>query len=250
MCAIRYNDDTPLKQFLVVTNQLQDYVQKRNYFECFSGGRTNHRTDLVYPPYGADLSIDWGVRLSARKDETSTTLQVMNGRDEDIWLKLVVNGSDVLMNHKSPIERVVEAKDSQDLVIVSKKLNGTDPVMMWAWRAEPVVYRQRESEKQVSSNGVTVSVEHRATESIFTVFNDRSDHDTPVYVWLDIIPQAGTARENLWLSRKRPMRVAVRSHHKVRVLTVRPVDIKRPWYFTFNYKWQSGGSPDDIFGTK
>jgi len=208
-----------------------------------------HRQVPLRVPYGDDVSMDWGVKVFTKKDAQSTTLVVSNTRNEKIWLQLEVFGEDVVMNRKVPLEMVVNQQDVLEVIRVAKAPNSTHPSMRWQWRAEPYRFYQRPQYKQIQSNGVTLAVEHRRNASLFTVFNDRSDHDTAVYLWLDVQPLPGVRRENLWLSRKRPMRVAVMPHRKKTFLVVRPVDITKPWLFAFNYKWQSGASPVDIFGT-
>jgi len=254
MCAVQYNDadaSTPnVQQYLIVTNKLKHYKSKRDYFECFSGGRANHRRNMLKVPYGSDKSMDWGVTLSTHKNSTSTSISAVNTRNEDVWLKLEVWGNDVIMTPKPPVERVVRAMESQDLITVSLVPNATEPTMNWRWRAEPVLYKQASSDKQISSNGVTLSIVHRPKYSLFTVFNDRHDTDTPIYLWMDIEPMPGTRWDNLIISRHRPMKIKVLPRQKKTFLKIRPKDLTQPWLYTFTYKWQAGSSPTEIFGTK
>ena len=105
MCTVTYKDKQPdsVHQFLLVTNQIQTYEEKMHFFECLSGGRTNHRHSTLVVPFGADMSSDWGVTVSTSKTATSTTLSVVNSRQEDIVLLLEVFGYDSLpYPHISP----------------------------------------------------------------------------------------------------------------------------------------------------
>jgi hypothetical protein len=250
-CTVSYpNSPYRAQQHWLDTTKLRhSYVARRDYFSCLSGGRSVHRQLPLRVPYGADVSMDFGVKVFTKKDATSTSLILSNTRNEKIWLQLEVFGEDVMMSRKVPVEMVINQLDVLEVIRISRAPNATHPSMWWQWRAEPYRFYQRARSTQVQSNGVTLTVEHKRNASIFTIFNDRSDHDTAVYVWFDIQPLPGVKRENLWLSRRRPMRVTVMPHRKKTFLVVQPVDVTKPWLYTFNYKWQSGASPVDIFGT-
>jgi len=253
LCTASYPNERgqPFQQYLIETQKIKDNYQRRKaYFNCFSGGASNHRQEMLVVPFGADRSMDWGVIIKTKKNATSTTLRLINTRNEKIWVKIDVYGKDVNMSPASPIERIAGPREVSDLITVTMKPNATEPSMNWYWRAEPVVFYQRPSEKTISSNGVTLLVEQKRNHTVFSVFNDRKDHDTPVYLWLDVNPLPGVRRSNIALSRRRPMRIRVNPRRKKVFLRVWPRDITRPWLYYFNYKWQVGASPKDIFAVR
>jgi len=257
-CNIQYfSKGVHPRQHLINLQHLDSYRANKHNVECFTGGRGNHRTNYLAVPYGADVSLDYGLNIHTRKTEDTTTLEGTNTRSESVIVTLVVWGTDIVMSRDSPIRRILEGRETLDLVTVSLAPNATDPVMQWKWRAEPLFYHQLRSLKTISSNGIYLSISNHKNYTDFTVINNRyADGIMAVHFKLEVFPQGGTNWDNLLLTKPgtnttvdKTAYLTIRPRHKVHLLRVAPANIRVPWVFGFTYSWTSGTSPKELFGT-
>ena len=248
-CVCNYKQDGTSKHMFIQTDRYKTSFERREQFEeCFSGGRSPHRYDYVQVAPDVDVSSEWGVTIKVTKNETTNLYFAENRRDEDVLVSLEADTANTVVLAQLPLRKRVPAFGSELLLPVHRYGVKEGASFVYKWRAEPYEYAQLESSKQLSSNGVTVAAVHSSFKSTFTVYNDRNKDQDSVFMYVDVVLAPGVSADNVKVSHRVPTQVVVKPGQRKTFLTVQPVDNKKPWGFTWNYRWQSGSSPLEIFG--
>jgi len=163
---------------------------------------------------------------------------------------LCVNSDAAQVSEKLPFKKELEPFQATTLLTVSKKALQPYASVNLEWQANPLNYTQSTSMKQVSSNGVTIVANNWEDQTYLTAYNDRKhDGGAPVHVTMDLQAQPGTDISNLDVGKLVfPYSFTVPPGEHVVIGVIQPKDITKPWLFGWNYKWQSGSSPRDVFG--
>lgn len=251
-CSIDYLDQPlALPRTAIIRPSLpHTYLTSKDYEECFSGGRSSHRDNMVSASATQRRSEDWRVKVSLKKSPTGQSVDVVvnNRRREPVRVWFNSNETNVNFSPLNSLIKVVDRRTKATLVTATVP-NITFPLeFAWSWRAEPLHYEQLECNQQLYSNGVFLIVENRKHTSTFWLHNQRNEIDAPVHLRLNIKPRGDTARDNLVLSQPSPLEVQVYPGKKQKILQVSVKDINRPWGFYYSYRWQSGLSPKYVFG--
>jgi hypothetical protein len=250
VCYQKYRGELVPSQALINANTWRASPQaKREYLQCFTSGRGNHRSGPVRAPEESLESRDWGVTVRVHQNATSNVYEAVNARREPVRFELNGQGNNVFMDTTLPYRSVLLPRSARDVLAVTRVPGAPVAGFRFEWRAEPARFWQPQAFKQISSNGVTVVVESTPTATYFSAYNDRQREEDTVSLTLDLRPLGETRASNLELSRGLPVSISLKPGQKRRrFLRVRPVRIGEPWLFIWNYKWVSGASPRQLFG--
>jgi len=243
------------KPFKRLGNQAQ-----RDRRVCLSGGRAARRQNITVP-VGGMVSADWGntilVKINGtfvdtgakQRKKKRVTIVGANLRDEAVNVTLTMNDPAVTTIPMMPASTTLAPGQTKNLAVVSKN-NASEfwPGITFSYTAQPLQYEQSEVNAQLYSNRVFLIIEHRRRISSFYVYNERIEIDAPVAMNINVMPTGTTQRSNLKMSRPNPVRVKIPPHTKQLVLTIEPADILLPWSYAFDYTWQAGTVPLELFG--
>lgn len=160
-----------------------------------------------------------------------------------------------MASHASPVVLDIPPRAAKIALKLKRFKQNVPWAPDFAWKAEPAVYVQEPNVQTLYSNGVFLVLHNRRTETAFYVYNNRNDIDAPIFLSLDVLPAEGTSKGNLAFKTPdgrnvAPLSARIPPGKKRLILTASAVDVKKPWAFTFDYRWQSGVSPRELFGTK
>ena len=228
-------------------------AMQAEYVNCFTGGRQAHRAGpLMLDPHQT-RSLDWGVELDVEKNWTSNFIHLTNTRDEPVVVEIDGNSSNVVVEPALPAKFRLAPRSTKRVVTVTRFPGAETASFVFGWRAEPAKYLQSPQTVQVSSKGVTVIARHYARKTVITAFNSRDDPE-PVKLAVDFKAMLGTSRKNIVVRRgdgkwvRDSAMVRIDPGKSEVVLVIRPKRITEPWYFGWNYKWEAGDSPLEVFG--